>query len=332
MNKIIKFGIVGLGNIGKRHHQHIDAHPFGLLVAVCDIDSRKKDGLTIPFYSDLTEMISREQLDVICICTPNYLHAPQSILALENCINVVCEKPMANSLADAEAMIASAEKTNKTIFVVKQNRYNPPVQEVKKLINNNTLGKIFFVNVNCYWNRNDYYYNESNWRGKLKEDGGCLYTQFSHFVDIIYYLFGDVIALKSLMNNFNHHNTEVEDTGTCILELKSGGMVNFNFTTNAFNKNMEGAITIIAEHGTLKIGGQYLNTIEYQQIKETMLPAINISEKNNNYGQYQGSMSNHDLMIDNVIQTLNGKATIMTNAYEGRDVVKIISDMYAVKI
>jgi UDP-N-acetyl-2-amino-2-deoxyglucuronate dehydrogenase len=332
MNKIIKFGIVGLGNIGKRHQQHIDAHPFGNLVAVCDMNISKKEGLTVPFYTDLAAMISSEKLDVICICTPNYLHAPQSIFALENNINVVCEKPMANTLADAEAMIACAEKTNKTIFVVKQNRYNPPVQEVKKLISNNTLGKIFFVNVNCYWNRNDYYYNESNWRGKLKEDGGCLYTQFSHFVDIIYYLFGDVIALKSFMNNYNHPNTEVEDTGACILALKSGGIVNFNFTTNAYNKNMEGAITIIAEHGTLKIGGQYLNTIEYQQIKETMLPEINITEKNNNYGQYQGSMSNHDLMIDNVIQTLNGTATIMTNAYEGRAVVKIISDMYAVKI
>jgi UDP-N-acetyl-2-amino-2-deoxyglucuronate dehydrogenase len=299
------------------------------LVAVCDIDNSKLMGLTVPCYNNINELLANTTVDVINVCTPNYLHAAHSIAALNSGKNVLCEKPMSTTVKDADDMIAAATRNNKTIFVVKQNRYNPPVQQVKKLILDNTLGNIYLININCFWNRNENYYASGNWRGKTIEDGGCLYTQFSHFVDILYYLFGKVEAVKSIMQNSNHSYNEIEDNGTCILRSASGALVNFNFSTCAFDTNMEGAITIIAEHGTVKIGGQYLNTIEYQKIKNLNLPLINISAKANDYGLYQGSMSNHDMVIENVINTLLGTDTIMTNATEGREVVKIIADMYS---
>jgi UDP-N-acetyl-2-amino-2-deoxyglucuronate dehydrogenase len=329
MSEPIKFAVVGLGNIGQRHVQHILQNKNAQLIAVCDsnIDLEKK--YTVPFYKNITELLQHAQADVINICTPNYLHAKHTIKSLDAGNNVVCEKPMATTVADCNAMIAAAEKNNKTIFVVKQNRYNEPVQQVKKLIEEKILGKIFVVNINCFWNRNEFYYNQSNWRGDKIKDGGCLYTQFSHFVDIMYYLFGNATAIKSVMQNFDHAYTQIEDSGVCILMADNGAIINFNFSNCSHEKNMEGAITILAEHGTVKIGGQYLNTIEYQNIKNVQLPAINIVAKNNNYGQYQGSMSNHDLMIDNVINTLRGTDTIMTNAQQGKAVVQIIADMYA---
>ena len=148
-----------------------------------------------------------------------------------------------------------------------------------------------------------------------------------HF-DILYYLFGEIKNVKGLMKNFNHAYTEVEDSGSFVMETMSGAIVNFNFSTCSYEKNMEGAITILAENGTVKIGGQYLNTIEYQHIKGIQLPEINIVAKSNDYGKYQGSMSNHDKIIANVINTLQGKDTIMTNATEGMQVVKIIEEMY----
>jgi UDP-N-acetyl-2-amino-2-deoxyglucuronate dehydrogenase len=234
------------------------------------------------------------------------------------------------NVLEAEQMIEAGEKMQKQIFVVKQNRYNPPVQQVKKLIENHALGKIFFVNINCFWNRNDDYYN-SEWRGKISKDGGCLYTQFSHFVDILYYLVGDCKAVFSAMKNTHHPTIEIEDNGTCTAIAKEGALVNINFSTCSYNKNMEGAITIIAEHGTVKIGGQYLNTIEYQNIKELTLPEINITAKANDYGSYQGSMSNHDEVYENVVATLQGKATAMTNAQEGKAVVKMIQQFYEVQ-
>jgi UDP-N-acetyl-2-amino-2-deoxyglucuronate dehydrogenase len=330
MNNKIKFAVIGLGNIGARHVQHILQNKDAELVALCDIDSNKYNAFDVPFFSSIEELLAITDADVVNICTPNYLHASHSVQCLKAQKHVVCEKPMSTSVADANQMIACANENNKTIFIVKQNRYNPPVQQVKKLLQTGMLGNIYFVNVNCFWNRNENYYNSSNWRGKKIEDGGCLYTQFSHFVDILYYLFGKVEAIKSLMQNSNHAYTEIEDNGTCILKTTEGALVNFNFSTCAFDTNMEGAITIIAENGTVKIGGQYLNTIEYQKIKNIELPAINISAKANDYGLYQGSMSNHDLVIQNVIDTINGTDTVMTNATEGRDVVQIIADMYAV--
>jgi predicted dehydrogenase len=260
----IKFAVIGYGNIGKRHVHHIIAHPEAELVAICDIPEKtiEEESLqSIKRYTDINIMLQEIDTDVINVCTPNYLHHPHTISALNAGFHVVCEKPMAISSAECEDMIETAKKTDKTIFVVKQNRYNEPVQQVKSLLQDGTLGNIFFINVNCFWNRNEYYYTESPWRGKKNLDGGCLFTQFSHFVDILYYLFGDIATAQGQVFNFDHAYTEVEDTGSFILKTAEGALVNFNFSTCSYEKNMEGAITILAQHGTVKIGGQYINTI-----------------------------------------------------------------------
>ncbi|MFA6151926.1 MAG: Gfo/Idh/MocA family oxidoreductase [Chitinophagaceae bacterium] len=325
----IKFAIIGLGNIGKRHAEHILHHPNAELVAVCDIDSAKAANYSVPFFKSTEELLQNSDADVLCVCTPNYLHEPHTIAALNAGLNVVVEKPMALSTKECDNMIAAANKTGKTIFAVKQNRYNPPVVAVKKLVEEGRLGKIFMVQVNCFWNRGDAYYSESDWRGKKAKDGGCLFTQFSHFVDILYYLNGSIDkAAGSIANFAHHHNTEFEDTGSFVLNASNGSIVNFNFTTCSYQKNMEGAISIFAENGSLKIGGQYLNTIEYQQIKGEAIPAINITAKNNDYGLYQGSMSNHDKLIDNVVEVLLHGDKIMTTAEEGKEVVRMIELMY----
>ena len=327
MNKI-KFGVVGFGNIGKRHVQHILNNEQAQLVAICDEKTIEEKIEGVRYFTSIDAMLQDENIDVVNVCTPNYLHHPHTMLSLQYKKHVVCEKPMAISVSQCNEMIEAAIENEKTIFVVKQNRFNEPVQQVKKLMNENLLGNIYFINVNCFWNRNEYYYNESNWRGKKELDGGCLFTQFSHFIDILYYLFGEIKNVQGLIKNLNHAYTEVEDSGSFVMETINGAIVNFNFSTCSFEKNMEGAITILAENGTVKIGGQYLNTIEYQHIKAVQLPEINIVAKSNDYGKYQGSMSNHDKIIANVINTLQGKDTIMTNATEGMQVVKIIEEMY----
>lgn len=328
----IRFGVVGYGNIGSRHVKHIMQHKHAKLVGICEIHPETPDEVHgVPVVRDLDTFLRNTPADVINICTPNYLHHKHTIQALKAGKHVVCEKPMAISTAQCDEMMSVAAACGKEIFVVKQNRYNEPVQQVKELLTNQVLGKIYFVNVNCFWNRNKYYYDERTWRGKKLTDGGCLYTQFSHFIDILYYLFHEVDVLSGVVSYCAHPYTEVEDNGSFILKTKKdNAIVNFNFSTCAYEKNMEGAITILAEKGTVKIGGQYLNTIEYQQIQSYTLPEINIQAKSNDYGQYQGSMSNHDRVIENVIQFLHGQEQIMTNATEGRAVVQIIDQMYDV--
>lgn len=323
----MKFGIVGYGNIGKRHVHHILQNEHAELVAVASLQQKPPE-LNCNYYQSIQDLLANERIDVLNVCTPNYLHCAHSLLGLENKIHVVCEKPMALNTKECEKMIEAAKGNNRKLFIVKQNRFNPPVAEVKKLITENILGKVFVVNINCFWNRDKNYYAQSDWRGSKDKDGGCLFTQFSHFIDILYYLFGDVKVIAGKIKNFSHEYIPTEDSGVFLLETHEGALVNFNYSTSSYERNMEGAITILAENGTVKIGGQYLNTIEYQKIKNHTIPEINISAKANDYGLYQGSMSNHDLLIENVIRHLAGQEAMMTNAKEGRDVVSIIERMY----
>lgn len=330
---MIHFAIIGFGHIGKRHAEHIMNNPHCKLVAVCDIDTDVVDSLPnheITFYPNISDLLSATTADVICICTPNYLHAEQAIACMKAGKHVVIEKPMAISVSECDAIIAAAKASRQHVFAVKQNRYNPPVAAVKDLMQSGRMGEVYMMQINCFWNRSNNYYAQSEWRGKKDKDGGCLFTQFSHFIDILYYLNGNINKASGVLRNFAHQdNTEFEDSGAFVLEAENGSLVNFNFSTCAYEKNMEGSITILAENGTVKIGGQYLNTLEYQCIQGEALPQINIVAKENDYDLYKGSMSNHDKVIQNVVDVLNHDMPIMTGAEEGKAVVGIIEMMYA---
>lgn len=325
------FAIIGCGRIAWRHAEQIIK--YGKLVAVCDIDSAKAKALAqkynANFYTSINELLQNEKaINIVAVCTPNALHAAHTIAALNNGCHVVCEKPMALTVKDCEAMIAAAEKVQKKIFVVKQNRYNPPVVAVKNAIEKKILGKIYSIQLSCFWNRNAEYY-ENSWKGTKELDGGTLYTQFSHFIDLIYWMFGDVSKVYALTKNFAHQNIiEFEDTGVVALEFANGIIGTINYTVNSYQKNMEGSLTIFAEKGTVKIGGQYLNELEYQNIEGYEIKNLSKGNRANDYGTYVGSMSNHDKVYINVIDVLQNGAPISTNGHEGLKTVEIIERIY----
>ena len=332
--KQVTFSIVGCGRIGMRHAEHISR--LGQLVAACDIDERALQAFSLKFpgirlYSSVQEMLLRETgTQVMDICTPNGLHAEHTVLALKNGYHVVCEKPMALRVSDAEWMIQEARKAKRHLFIVKQNRFNPPVAKVKEIIESGRLGKIYSAQVNCFWNRNDQYYKESPWKGSRELDGGILFTQFSHFIDLMYWFLGDVEKVAAYSKNYNHLDTiEFEDTVVALLEFKSGALATLNCTVNSYRKNMEGSITIFAENGTVKIGGQYLNVLEYQNIQDYVIKDIESYRPANDYGYYQGSMSNHDKVIENVIDVLTNNGRIATTGEEGLKSVEIIEKIYS---
>jgi UDP-N-acetyl-2-amino-2-deoxyglucuronate dehydrogenase len=332
---VITFGLIGYGKIGERHVDHITAHPEGRLAGVFDI---KDDRLNLfrnrhkelKTYDSQKHILQDPDIDIISICTPNSTHADIAIAAMQAGKHVLVEKPMAIRKVDCEGMIHIALKTGKSLFVVKQNRFNPPVQAVKQLLDQHRLGKIYSVAVNCFWNRNEWYYKQSDWKGKKSMDGGTLYTQFSHFIDILYYLLGDVHILHAQLANVSHKGLiEFEDTGIVSFTLKESNAPGvLHYTTSTFQKNMEGSITIFAEHATIKIGGKYLNTIEYQSTDGFPIDLLDLGGKPNVYEDYEGSMSNHDKVIDNVIRSLQGHEAIMTNAYDGLKAVEIIEMIY----
>ena len=326
-----KFAIIGCGRIAKRHAKHINN--LAELVAVCDIIEEKAKSLAneynSKYYSNINDLFSNHpEIDVISICSPNGLHAKHSIEALKNGFNVLCEKPLAINYVDCKKMLKTAEIHNKQLFVVKQNRFNPPVRAVKKAIDEGRFGKIFSIQLSCFWNRNEDYYSNS-WKGTKSLDGGTLFTQFSHFIDLLYWMIGDIDEAIAYTNNYNHHSIiEFEDTGAVILKFINGEIGTINYTVNSYNSNMEGSLTIFGEKGTVKIGGQYLNELEYQSFENFEIKNLEKGNTANNYGNYTGSMSNHLEVYSNLIDVLEKDGKISATGFEGSKTVQIIEKIY----
>jgi len=334
--KKIRFAVVGQGHIGKRHAEMILRNPQAELVAVCDVlpqEACKVSHTEVPFYQSFDEMLEAiTNVDVLNVCTPNGLHAEMAVKALGKGLHVVIEKPIALTKSDAEKIVFKSLERHKNVFCVMQNRYSPPSVWLKKVMDQKLLGKLFHVQINCYWNRDGRYYTGKNWHGDAQLDGGTLYTQFSHFIDIMYWLFGDIKNISGQFKDFNHHDlTDFEDTGIVNFEFIEEGIGTLNYSTAIYNENLESSLTIIGEKGTIKVAGQYMNEVVYCNIQGYEMPELEASAPPNDYGLYKGSAQNHHLVIQNVVDTLNGNVPISTNALEGLKVVDIIERIYAVR-
>jgi UDP-N-acetyl-2-amino-2-deoxyglucuronate dehydrogenase len=324
----IRFAIAGYGHIGTKLAAVIDAGAETELVGVCDVKPHK--GLHVPFYDSLANLLtSGADIDVLCVATPNGLHAEHTLMGLRSGHHVLVEKPMALTKEDCSNMIAAAQEYGRQLFCVMQNRYAVASQWLKGLVDKNVLGKIFIVQVNCYWNRDERYYKTGNWHGTKQLDGGVLFTQFSHFIDMMHWLFGDVQNIHARIANFRHgHLTEFEDSGLASFEFVNGGMGCMNFSTAVWNKNLESSITIIAEHGTVKVSGQYMERVELCNIKNYEMPAeMQLLLAN---GPTAGG--NHEYVFQNVVDVLKGRAPMHNTPAEGMKVVDIIERIHAAAV
>lgn len=325
----LRFGIIGCGKIAPRHAAEAAKH--GKLIAVCDIERDRADRLAAAYnaraYYDIEEVFDNEDLDVVAICTPNGLHAQHSIIALNAGMHVLCEKPLSISTNDARSMIEAAKSSGKNLFVVKSTRYNPALAALKSHLDSGELGRLYSFQLNCFWNRPSEYYAGS-WKGDAKLDGGTLYTQFSHYIDAMLWLFGEVKELSGFRKNLAHENDiDFEDSGVVSLEMASGAIGGLNWSVNAYKKNMEVSLTIIAEKATIEIGGEYMNHLKYQSNGGFTLPEVNPGSAND-YGYYQGSMSNHDKVYENMIRAMDDPSHPFTSAQDGLRTVELIERIY----
>lgn len=332
--KQIKFAVVGCGHIGKRHAEMISRNADARLVALVDTAARYTLGLDnwedVPFFHSLEGLLQSDQeVDIVTIATPNGFHAQLALKCINAGKHVVIEKPMALNKADAEKIIFRALNMNKYVFSVMQNRYSPPSVWLKDLVDSGALGDIYQVQINCLWNRDERYYHPGNWHGSKHLDGGTLFTQFSHFIDILYWVFGDIDNIISRFTTHNHqHLTDFEDSGFVSFDFLRGGIGSLSFTTSVWDRNLESSMTVIAENGCVKIGGQYMNEVEYCHVKNFSMPALAATNPANDYNGYKGSAANHHYVIDNVVKVLRGNGVIATNALEGLKVVDIIERIY----
>ncbi|MEM9982301.1 MAG: Gfo/Idh/MocA family oxidoreductase [Bacteroidota bacterium] len=329
----IKFAVIGCGNIGKRHIAVVDADPHAALVAICDINEKTCKELSslynqIPYYTDYKKLLQETDAEVISICTPHGLHVEMAIEAAHLKKHTLVEKPMALQVQDCESMIRAAKENEVKLFVVKQNRFNKPIALTKKAIEEEKLGRIFMVQCNVMWNRHNAYYTDSDWRGNLQLEGGALHTQVSHFIDLMVWWLGDLVEAKTIMDTLNH-DIEIEDCGVTALRFKSGTIGSLLWTTCVYNKNFEGSITLIGEKGTIKIGGQYLNKIEFWDVQSYPLPEnIVFTDQPNNYGKYQGTSSNHDKVVNELIAQLLKERTNSVEGDEGMKAIQAIETIY----
>lgn len=336
----VKFAVIGCGHIGKRHIEMIRQNPDAELAAICDIlpvDRLELDPeflipeSCVPYFPNLESLLSSGiSFDVLNICVPNGLHAAMAISGMETGHQVVIEKPMALNTNEAEKILSTANQFDKKVFCVMQNRYSPPSIWIKEMVDSGRLGKLFWVQINCFWNRDARYYQSSSWHGDKDLDGGTLFTQFSHFIDLMYWLFGDIHNINARLMDFNHQTlTDFEDSGVVAFDFVKGGSGVFNYSTAIYDTNFESSVTILAENGTIKIGGQYMNEVTYCHVKDYTLPILPPTNPGNDYGAYKGSAQNHHLVIDNVVKVLKNKEKeITTNACEGYKVVDIIERIY----
>lgn len=333
---MVKFAIVGCGHIGKRHAEMVCRNPESRLIALCDIKPKEElgiDAYPVPFYKDLDAMLdAHPEIEVLNICVPNALHAPMALKAMEKGRHVVIEKPMALRSENARKVVECSRRTGCKVFCVMQNRYSPPSVWIKSVVDSGILGEIEMVQLDCYWNRDERYYLPGGWHGSAETDGGTLFTQFSHFIDIMLWLFGDIENISGRFKDYAHQTlTDFEDSGMVQFDFKRGGIGCLNYSTAVYDKNLESSLTIVARNGSVKIGGQYMDKVEYCHIKDYVMPELPPTNPGNDYGAYKGSAQNHHYVIQNVVDVLAGKALISTPAEEGLLAVDVMERIYQIR-
>jgi predicted dehydrogenase len=324
-----RFAIIGCGRIASKHAENI-VSTGGVLKAVCDIVPEKADALASRFdvkaYYSLDDLLKNEpDIDVISVCTPNGFHAEHTIKSLQAGKHVLCEKPLCITSAAAWQMIETEKFSRRKLFVVKSTRFNPLLQDLKYLVEEGRLGRIYSFQLSCFWNRPDEYYTD--WRGKLFPDGGTLYTQFSHYIDALLWLLGNLEKATGYAANKAHSTTiEFEDTGTVAVELQNNILGTINWSVNAYKKNCEISLTLIGEKGIVVLGGEYLNELKYQQL-EVPYEFHSPSLQPNNYGFYKGSMSNHKEVYESLVNALKNNSPFI-GSFDGLRTVEAIEKIY----
>jgi predicted dehydrogenase len=258
----IRTALVGCGRIADRHVRLVTSMPEFSLAAVADVHPGRAEALAAHFggraYLDYREMLEREKPDLVHVLTPSGTHAAIALDAMDFCANVLVEKPMALSLADADAMIAKAERLGRRLFVVKQNRYNLPVVKLREALEQGRFGRLTAGAIRVRWCRRQDYYDQDDYRGTWAQDGGVLTNQASHHIDMLQWMFGPVDEVFG-MTARQLVRIEAEDTGVAVVRFASGALGTIEATTAARPTDIEASISVLGEHGIVEIGGFALN-------------------------------------------------------------------------
>lgn len=326
----LRFALVGCGRISKNHvgalRQHQDRAE---LVGVCDIDqhalAEAASETGAEAYASLDQMLARCDADAFVIATPSGLHPEQAIQIARAGRHVVTEKPMATRWDDGKRMVVAADAAGVRLFVVKQNRRNATLQLLKRAVDKKRFGRIYMVNLNVFWTRPPEYYAGAKWRGTWEFDGGAFMNQASHYVDLLDWIVGPVESLQAYTATLAR-DIEVEDTGVLSLRWRNGALGSMNVTMLTYPRNLEGSITILGEHGTVRIGGVAVNDIQQWEFATPDPDDEAVREASYQTTSVYGF--GHPLYYDNVIKVLRGEAEPETDGREGLKSLEVLVAAY----
>jgi len=328
-DKEFRIAFSGCGRISKNHFDAI-AKIDGLeLAAVCDADPARAAAAgaerKVPHFTSYERMLAETKAELVTIATPSGLHPAQGIAAANAGKHVVMEKPMAISLTGADQLVQACDKAGVHLFVVKQNRLNPPVQLLKRAVDRGRFGRIYLASCTVHWARPQEYYDQAPWRGTWEFDGGAFMNQASHYVDLIQWLMGPVESVMAKTATLAR-KIETEDSGVAILKFRSGALGTIEVTMLAYPRNLEGSITILGEKGSVKIGGTAVNKIEYWEFADydddDKLVESADTIPPNVYGL------GHEGYYRNVLSVLRGEAKPDTDGRAGRKSLELILGIY----
>lgn len=328
-NRKIRIAVVGCGRISKNHFESVAAHSGELeLAAVCDVDAavlaEHSSKFGVPGYLRLEEMLTKEKLDLVALCTPSGLHASQAISVAGYGVHVLSEKPMATLWSDGLRMVEAADRAGVRLFVVKQNRRNSTLRLLKRAIDDNRFGSIRLVSLNVFWTRPQSYYDQAPWRGTWEMDGGAFMNQASHYVDLLRWLIGPVERVQAMTSTVR--KIEAEDTGVLNIRWRNGALGSMSVTMLTYPSNLEGSITILGDSGTARIGGVAVNDIQVWNFADRRDYDEEIRSANYQTTSVYGF--GHPLYYAHVVDVLRGRAEPETDGREGLKSLEILAAAY----
>ncbi|MGO8823344.1 MAG: Gfo/Idh/MocA family protein [Desulfomonilaceae bacterium] len=324
-----RFALIGCGDIARKHMIALGRIESAQVVCCYDINPTtaqtfgQKNG--IPFYSDVRRMLDEQDPEVFCILTPSGTHADSIFQLVDYGKHFVVEKPLALRLDHIDSILERCDQSGLKLFVVQQNRFNPPIQKLKDAIQRGRFGKLVLGTVRVRWRRDQAYYDQKEWRGTWAHDGGVFTNQASHHIDMLIWMMGNVLSVVGKTTT-RLVNIEAEDTGAAIITFTNGAVGIIEATTATRPKDLEGSISILGEKGAVEVGGFFMNELKTWQFAEPNEDDKSIWET---FGKTPNEIAwNHTQFYQDVIRSLRQGHRGLIDGLEGRKSVELIQAIY----
>jgi UDP-N-acetyl-2-amino-2-deoxyglucuronate dehydrogenase len=331
----IKYALIGCGRISPNHIAAAQQNNIEI-VAVCDIEEYKMDEIISKFnlsdsinkYVDYLEMLDKETLDLVAICTESGKHGEIALDCIEAGINLIIEKPIALSLEEADLIIKKSKEKKLKVSACHQNRFNKSIQKIREAVENNRFGKLLYGTAHIRWNRGEDYYKQALWRGTWEQDGGALMNQCIHNIELLRWMMGNEITeVIGITDNLMHGFIDAEDLGLALIKFSNGSYGIIEGTTNVFPENLEETLYIFGEKGTVKAGGKSVNLIEEWQFADNIDNPEEIKEK------YRENPPNiygfgHNPLYADVIDAIKNDREPYITAEDGRRALELVLAIY----